>query len=180
MSGTTAPGTATSERSERSERADLLDTLTKSRFFLRFTARDLTDDQARRPEPVSGLCVGGLIKHVTRVEHAWAEFAQGRPGGLTGEAETDPQAHQNSFVMAPEESMAGLLERYEQVAARTDGLVATLDLDESHPLPQAPWFEPGARWTTRRVLLHIIAETAQHAGHADLVREGIDGAKSMG
>jgi hypothetical protein len=54
------------------------------------------------------------------------------------------------------------------------------DLDVSHPLPEAPWFEPGARWSARRVLLHLIGETAQHAGHADILRESIDGAKSMG
>ena len=54
------------------------------------------------------------------------------------------------------------------------------DLDVSHPLPAAPWFEPGARWSLRRVLLHIIAETAQHAGHADIIRETLDGAKTMG
>jgi len=83
--------------------------------------------------------------------------------------------------MLPGETLAGLLERYAQVAAETDRLVAALpDLDASRPLPPAPWFEPGARWSARRVLLHIIAETAQHAGHADIVRESLDGAKSMG
>ena len=54
------------------------------------------------------------------------------------------------------------------------------DLDGDHALPEAPWFEPGARWSARRVLVHIIAETAQHAGHADIIRESIDGAKTMG
>jgi hypothetical protein len=59
--------------------------------------------------------------------------------------------------------------------------VATLpDLNSSQSLPEAPWFEPGARWSARRVLLHVIAETAQHAGHADIIRESLDGAKSMG
>ncbi|MEP6625690.1 MAG: DUF664 domain-containing protein, partial [Acidimicrobiia bacterium] len=53
-------------------------------------------------------------------------------------------------------------------------------LDADHALPEAPWFEPGARWSARRTLLHIIAETAQHAGHADIIREAIDGAKTMG
>jgi hypothetical protein len=82
--------------------------------------------------------------------------------------------------MLPGETLAGVLADYERVAARTDELVATVDLDAAHPLPEAPWFEPGARWSARRVLLHVIAETAQHAGHADIIRETIDGAKSMG
>jgi hypothetical protein len=85
------------------------------------------------------------------------------------------------FRMLDGETLAGLLDGYEEVARRTDELVATLpDLDSSHPLPEAPWFEPGARWSARRVLLHLIAEIAQHAGHADIIRESIDGAKSMG
>jgi hypothetical protein len=45
---------------------------------------------------------------------------------------------------------------------------------------KAPWYTPGEQWTARRVVLHIIAETAQHAGHADIIRESIDGAKTMG
>ena len=53
------------------------------------------------------------------------------------------------------------------------------DLDVSHPLPVAPWFEH-ASWSPRRVLLHVIAETAQHAGHADIIRESLDGSKTMG
>ena len=72
------------------------------------------------------------------------------------------------------------VERYEEATRRTDEVVATVDLDASQPLPEAPWFEPGARWTARRVLMHIVAETAQHAGHADILRETIDGQRSMG
>jgi len=75
----------------------------------------------------------------------------------------------------------GLLENYAQVAHQTDELVAHLpDLDVTQPLPPAPWFEPGARWSARRAVLHLIAEIAQHAGHADIIRESLDGAKSMG
>jgi hypothetical protein len=85
------------------------------------------------------------------------------------------------FRMLDRETLAGLLENYAQVAHRTEELVAQLpDLDAAHPLPPAPWFESGARWSARRVLLHVIAETAQHAGHADIIRESLDGAKSMG
>ncbi|TNU73254.1 DUF664 domain-containing protein [Miniimonas arenae] len=73
-----------------------------------------------------------------------------------------------------------LTARLAQAAAGTRELVRTLDLDRSFPLPSAPWFEAGASWTVRRVLLHILAEVSQHAGHADIIREGIDGARTMG
>ena len=79
------------------------------------------------------------------------------------------------------ETLAGLLADYERVARHTDEFVTTVpDLDADHALPEAPWFEPGARWSVRRVLLHVIAETSQHAGHADILRESIDGQKTMG
>jgi hypothetical protein len=74
-----------------------------------------------------------------------------------------------------------VLDRYDEVADRTNELVAGLeDLGRSHPLPEAPWFPPGTAWSARRVVLHIIGETAQHAGHADILREAIDGEKTMG
>jgi len=82
--------------------------------------------------------------------------------------------------MADGETLADLLTAYERVAEATDELVTTLDLDVAHDLPVAPWFEPGKTWSVRRVLLHIIAETAQHAGHADIIRESLDGQKTMG
>jgi hypothetical protein len=87
----------------------------------------------------------------------------------------------DQFKLLPDETLAGVLDDYAKVAQRTDELVASLpDLNLSHPLPKAPWFPPDARRSARRVFLHIIAETAQHAGHADIVRESLDGAKSMG
>jgi hypothetical protein len=71
--------------------------------------------------------------------------------------------------MENDETLAELLAAYEEVAKRTDALVTSLPtLDTAHALPPAPWFPPGAQWSARRVLLHIVAETAQHAGHADI------------
>ncbi len=164
------------------ERADLLDTLGKHRFFLRNTARDLTDEQAAERTTVSELCVGGLIKHVAAMESLWARFIV--EGASAMPDWTNPatfRQHADEFRVLPGETLAGLLADYDAVAARTDELVRTLpDLDAAHPLPEAPWFAPGATWSARRALLHIVAETAQHAGHADIIREAIDGAKSMG
>jgi len=158
------------------ERTDLLQTLAKHRGFLRQTVRDLTDEQAAQRTTVSALCLGGLIKHVAGTEQAWMRFAVGGAEAMNSVAVD----WEGQFKMLDGETLADHLKTYEQVAAETDDLVATLDLDASHPLPQAPWFEPGASWSVRRVILHVIAETAQHAGHADIIRESLDGAKTMG
>ncbi|MEU8749991.1 DinB family protein [Streptomyces chartreusis] len=174
----------TSNNTVTDERSDLLETLAKHRHFLRFTTRDLTDEQAGQRSTASELCLGGLIKHVTSTERRWAEFIQQGPSAMPAfkdMTEADFAKRADDFRMLPGDTLEGVLAAYEEVAAVTDKLVADLpDLNASHPLPEAPWFEPGARWSARRVLLHIIAETAQHAGHADIIRESLDGAKSMG
>jgi len=166
------------------ERADLLAMLAKSRHFLRFTARGLTDEQARQRTTVSELSVGGLIKHVTAVERGWANFIVEGTSAMadsTVMTEDDWARRAEEFRLLPGATLGGVLATYAEVARRTDALVTALpDLNAAHPLPEAPWFPPGERWSARRVFLHIIAETAQHAGHADIIRESLDGAKSMG
>jgi hypothetical protein len=171
----------TSETTATGERADLLETLGKHRWFLRFTVRDLTDAQAAQRTTASALCLGGLIKHVALTEGQWVSFIVDGPSAMAAPDEASVTDWASGFTLLEGETLAGLLEIYEQVATRTDELVRTLpDLDMSHELPKAPWFPPGARWSARRVLLHVIAETAQHAGHADILRESLDGARTMG
>jgi hypothetical protein len=170
------------------ERRDLLEALQAHRGLLLVTAQGLTEEQARTRSTVSALSVGGLIKHVAEVESGWATFMAGR--GLPGmEADVDwsnpdpeaMQAYLAGFELQEDETLAGAIEHYQRVAAETDRLVATLpDLDASYPLPTAPWFPPDGRRSVRRAAVHIVAETAQHAGHADIIRETIDGARSMG
>ena len=179
---TVTPETVTA-RTVDPERADLLETLGKHRHFLRFTTRDLTDEQAGRRTTVSELTLGGLIKHVTNVERNWANFIVHGPSAMGDSAMTEDDLARwaGQFRLLPGETLDGVLAAYAQVAERTDELVRTLpDLNATHPLPSAPWFPAGARWSARRALLHIATETAQHAGHADIIRESLDGAKSMG
>jgi hypothetical protein len=163
------------------ERRDLLSTLTKHRGFLVHTLRGLSDADAGRCSTVSELSVGGIVKHVTQTESMWIDFVQ--RGGAAFPAWDDPGAFQariDAFTMLPGDTVASVLDAYAQTAARTDALIASIpSLDASQPLPEAPWFEPG-EWSARRVVLHLIAETAQHAGHADIIREAIDGRKTMG
>jgi len=162
------------------ERADLLESLARTRYFLQNTTRDLTDEQAAQRTTVSELSLGGLIKHVTLTERQWIRFIQAGPSAMAWD-QSSAGDWLSAFRMGPGDTLAGLLEEYAKAAEETAELVAGLtDLDAAQPLPEAPWFPPGARWSARRVLLHVIAETAQHAGHADIIRESLDGAKSMG
>jgi uncharacterized protein DUF664 len=184
---TAAAYAALSSGTATGERADILETLRTHRFFLRHTVEGLTDEQARLAPTASELTLGGLIKHVAATESSWADFIErGTEAMAMPEGEFDPnselaQEWANEFKMLPDETLADILARYERVAARTDALVESLpDLDLSHPLPPAPWFAPGATRSARRVFLHIVAETAQHSGHADIIRETIDGQKTMG
>jgi hypothetical protein len=166
---------------DEQERADFVEALATHRSFLRRTTRGLTDEQARQRTTVSELCIGGVIKHVTATEESWAEFIVRGPGAIGAADEAAMQEHAAGFQMPEGETLASLLLRYEEVAEHTDRLIASVpSLDSSHPLPEAPWFKPGASWSNRRVLLHILAETSQHAGHADIIREALDGAKTMG
>lgn len=171
------------------ERDDILDLLHKHRELFRFTVRGLSDEVARSTPTASELSLAGLVKHVTAVERNWADFVVNGPADQPSvdweniDWSNPPAAvleWQNGFRMLEGETLDGLLAAYDEVAQATDDLVRTVDLDSRHPLPEAPWNPPGATWSARRALIHIALETAQHAGHADIIRETIDGQKSMG
>jgi Protein of unknown function (DUF664) len=163
-----------------SERDDIIETLRAHRGFLRHTVSGLTEEQARLQPTVSELKLGGLIKHVAHTERDWIEFVLKGPKVMEMTEERYASWGQE-WVLTEGETLESVLAEYTEIAARTDELVRTLpDLDASHPLPEAPWFEKGATRSARRVFLHIVAETAQHAGHADILRESIDGQKTMG
>jgi hypothetical protein len=167
-------------KTEVDERTDLLAELAASRGFLRYTVRDLTDEQAGMRTTVSALCLGGLIKHVTQVEATWGRFLVEGTEALSFD-EAFFAERERAFQMHEGETVAGVLDAYEAVAGRTEEIVMALpDLDISYLLPPARWTKPGTRWSARRALIQIIAETTHHAGHADIIRESLDGAKTMG
>lgn len=164
------------------EHDELLATLELHRNFLRQTVRGLSDEQAAQRSTASELCLGGIVKHVAGVESRWVDFIErGAEAMRFGGDQQSQERWAGGFRMSPGDTLEALLERYADVARRTEEVVrSNTDLDRAQELPPAPWFEPGATWSVRRVVLHLLAETAQHAGHADIVRESIDGAKTMG
>src|SRR5262245_58906889 len=109
------------------ERADLLEALRAHRAFLRHPADGLPDDQARQRPTVSALSVGGIVKHVAETEAGWAQFMTG--AGLPGsDASTDwsnpdpamVAAYEQGFTLLADETLDGVLARYDEVAAATD------------------------------------------------------------
>jgi hypothetical protein len=178
------------------ERTDLLAALASTRSALVKTTTGLSDEQAGDRPTVSALCLGGLVKHVASIEGMWMRFVVEGPAAMrydlpegvtweefaAGTAREFPRwaiDHRNEFRMLPGDTLSGILARYEEVAARSAEVVAAVpDLSATHPLPEAPWNEPGAVRSVRGVLAHLISETAQHAGHADILREALDGRKS--
>ncbi|WP_031467889.1 DinB family protein [Sciscionella sediminilitoris] len=168
---------------QEAEKTALLAELAKQRGFLHYTARELTDEQAKLTPTASECCVGGLIKHVTVVEDKWTQFMQkgaSPEDDFQGFDSPQMQEHMNGFRLLDGETLDGILAEYERVAARTEEVVRALpNLEVAHQLPKAPWNEPGEQ-SARTTLLHILAETAQHSGHADIIRETIDGQKTMG
>jgi uncharacterized damage-inducible protein DinB len=163
------------------EQREFVGAMARHRKLLRRTVRDISEEQARQRSTVSELSLGGLIKHVTLAEENWSAFITQGASALGGSETTNFETRATTFEMTDDETVAALLERYEETARATEELIMTVpSLDVSHPLPDAPWYERGASWSARRVLLHVLAETAQHAGHADIIRESIDGAKSLG
>jgi hypothetical protein len=151
----------------------------QSQFFA--VAYGLTDEQARSTPSVSTLSIGGLVKHATGVQRGWILRALAAPG--EPEADTRPfeqrvAEYQDEYVMRADETIAGLLEKLAAQNAESLRLVETADLDAAVPVPRdAPWFPKDVdAWSVRWVILHLISELARHAGHADIIRESIDGA----
>lgn len=152
----------------------LLTFLAQQRLAMRATVHGLTDEQARVRATTSELNLGGLVKHVARVERGWVV-------GVMAQLEPRPAIHDwaAEFNLVGDETLDSVLAFYADVAAETERIVHELgDLDRPVPIPKGvPWFPADEdHWSVRWVLLHLIEETARHAGHADIIRESIDGA----
>ena len=132
--------------------------------------RGISEEEARRRLVPSETTLGGLIKHLARVEVSWFHH---RVGGMPVEdlpllsrAIEDPKS---DFRVDPQDTVEALIARYEELCARSREIAARHELDDVVPHPVLG--EVSLRW----IVVHMIEETARHAGHADILREQIDG-----
>ena len=136
------------------ERLGLLTALAQQRYVLGLTAFGLSDDQARATPSVSELSVGGLIRHLDRVERHWMDIV------LQRQAPFDPTTDwSENFRFGPGDSLKAVLDQYEETCAATDAVIDGIaDLDQAVPVPRdSPWFPKDVdAWSVRWVLLHLI------------------------
>lgn len=154
------------------EREGLLAYLAQMRYVIKLTAYGLTPEQLRAAPTASPLTVGGLIKHCAAVEESWINTVRLEP------QEVDYQAYEENFALQDGETIDDVFANYERIAARTEKTIGEIaDLGQDVPVDKSvPWNPKDIdNWSVRWVLLHLIQETARHAGHADIIREAVDG-----
>ena len=158
----------------KDEREGLLEFIAMQRLSLKASLHGLTREQATSQPSKSALSLAGLVKHCARCERSWVA------GRLAQRDLPDTDYHED-FVLRDDESVDDVIALMDEVAAETEEIVRALpDLDVAVPVPKGvPWFPDDVEaWSARWVLLHCIEELARHAGHADIVRESIDGANA--
>jgi uncharacterized damage-inducible protein DinB len=152
---------------------DLIRYLQIARDVLLWKLEGLSEFDVRRPLVPTGTNLLGLVKHVASVEAGYFGETFGRPFGEPLPW-LDEDAEPNADMWATaEESREDIVDLYRRVWAHSDATINTLPLDA---IGHVPWWPPEREEVTlHRILIHMIAETNRHAGHADIVRELIDG-----
>ncbi|SER45312.1 DinB family protein [Lentzea albida] len=150
------------------ELEELLHELNDQRGTFRITMRGLTAADAAKRTTVSELTLGGLLNHLVQGERGWTHIITEQPLPPPG------MLDQSQYTWAGNDFEA-LLAEYDEAARATDQAVRTASLHKLVPLPSAPWDPDPRPMSVRRIVLHLMRETAQHAGHADIIREALDG-----
>jgi len=148
------------------EKTSLHVSLDRHREAVLWKLEGLDDASLRRPMTPSGTNLLGLVKHLAAVEYAWFCQTFGRRTEPLPFSDEEPNA---DMRVTSDESTQDILEFYARARAAADRVIDEVDLDETG----TAWF--GDAVSMRWVLLHMVEETARHAGHIDIVRELIDG-----
>ncbi|MBW3667796.1 MAG: DinB family protein [Actinobacteria bacterium] len=159
--------------SDSGAKADLHRYLQVSRDALLWKLEDVSEYDVRRPMTPTGTNLLGLVKHLAGVELGYFGDTFGRPAGVTLPwLAEDAEANADMWA-TPEESRDEIVVLYRRAWAHADATIEALPLDA---VGRVPWWPvERSEVTLHRVLVHMIAETHRHAGHADLVRELADG-----
>jgi uncharacterized damage-inducible protein DinB len=156
---------------------DLRHYLQLARDALLWKLEGLSDYDVRRPVVPTGTNLLGLVKHVASVESGYLGATFGRPFGETLpwlRADAEPNADMWATAEETRDQIIGL---YRRVWAHSD---ATIEASALDAVGRVPWWSPGRNEVTlHQILVHMIAETNRHAGHADIVRELIDGSAGV-
>jgi hypothetical protein len=158
-------------------KSDLRRYLQTGRDALLWKLDGLADYHIRRPLVRTGTNLLGLVKHVTGVEAGYLGATFGRPFPQSLPWLRDDAEPNEDLWATAEESRAYLVELYRRVWQHSDATIEALGLDV---VGRVPWWPPEhCEITLHRVLVHLVAETQRHAGHADIVRELVDGAVGL-
>ncbi|MDQ3469990.1 MAG: DinB family protein [Actinomycetota bacterium] len=158
-------------------KADLRHYLQIAREALLWKLDGLADSAIRRPMVPTGTNLLGLVKHVASVEAGYLGDTFGRPlGEPLPWFEEDAEPNADMWATA-DESREEIVALYHRVWAHSDATLDALELDAAGRVPW--WPDDRSDVTLHTILVHMIAETNRHAGHADVVRELIDGAAGL-
>jgi hypothetical protein len=148
--------------------------LQAARAALLSRLEDLGEYDLRRPMTPTGTNLLGLVKHLAGLEYGYLGESLGRPAPETMSWIEDGSIWQGADMWArPDESTEYLISLYRRACAHADLAIAGLDLES--PASVAHWPQDRRDTTLGVLLIRMVAETAQHAGHADIIRELIDG-----
>lgn len=162
---------------ESGSKADLHRYLQSAREALLWKLDGLSEYDVRRPLTPTGTNLLGLIKHVASMELEYFGEVLGRPSGQPLPWLADDAEPNADMWATADESRAEIIELYHRAWAHADETIDALALDATG---EVPWWPAGRREATlHRLLVHVVAETNRHAGHADIVRELIDGAVGL-
>jgi hypothetical protein len=158
-------------------KADLHNYLRAGREAMLWKLEGLGEYDVRRPLTPTGTNLLGLVKHLAVVEAGYFGDAFARPFAETAHWHTTDSEPNADMWAAPDESREQIVDLYRRVWAHDDVTIEALPLDATGTVPW--WPEERRHPTLNRILVHVIAETNRHAGHADIVRELIDGAAGL-
>jgi uncharacterized damage-inducible protein DinB len=162
---------------ESDPKADLRRYLQAGREALLWKLEGLSEYDVRRPLVPTGTNLLGLVKHVASVEAGYLGDTFGRPFGEPLPWFDDGAEPNADMWASAEESREQIVGLYHRVWAHSDATIDALALDAVGHVPW--WPSDRSEVTLHRILVHMIAETDRHAGHADIVRELIDGAAGL-